>query len=247
MNWLAKINLNTMIERLGPFRSAIFLLLLFSTCLYSGYRVGNYYHGFHVRTLELQKGRLDDFYQQQLAQSQRIHRLEAELEFERMGNQEAQKTLKTMESDHYQVKKQLAFYEKVMAPEKQADGLVIDSVNIGPSQSLNHFRFEVILIQQTIKKRYAKGHILLTLSGSLDNKPSEIKVSDILAANQHPLSFSFRYFQVITGEFSVPDNFIAEHITVSAVLPKGKWQDYNRLDETYVWSKLMADQQVILD
>ena len=62
MNWLAKINLNTVVVHLGAFRSALLLILLVATCLYSGYRIGNFYHGYQLKTLAQQKVRLDLLY-----------------------------------------------------------------------------------------------------------------------------------------------------------------------------------------
>lgn len=235
MNWLAKINLRIVTERLGPFKSATFLAALIVLCLFTGYRVGNYYHNFQVSTLALQKQRLDDLYRQQAEQVERIHTLEVELAVEQLANQNSQITLKKMADEHYQVKTELAFYEKVMAPEKEADGLVIDNVKVNATLSPNHYNFQVILVQQLLKKRYAKGYIELEVLGSLDNKPSRIKLKDMSALTKKDLSFSFKYFQVIEGGFTLPDNFIPEKIQLSAILTKNKWQKYQKLNRSLPW------------
>ena len=86
MKWLAKINLRVVIERIGAFKSAIFLLTLIAICLFSGYRLGNYYHHFQVTSLEQQKQRLDQLYQQQEQHIERIHTLEVELTVEQIAN-----------------------------------------------------------------------------------------------------------------------------------------------------------------
>ena len=139
MNWLAKINLTVVIERLGRFKSALFLVILMLVCLFTGYRLGNFYHHFQTTTLAQQKDRLEHLYQEQAFQVERINTLEVELAVEQLANQNAQVTLKQMADEHYKVKKQLGFYEKVMAPEKGANGVVIDNVKITASQSPNHF------------------------------------------------------------------------------------------------------------
>ena len=90
-------------------------------------------------------------YQAQAEQVRTINRLEVELEVERLANYKSQNLLKDAEQAHYQVKKQLAFYEKVMAPEKQAEGIVIDDFSIDSTASANHFRFQVALVQQQKK------------------------------------------------------------------------------------------------
>ncbi len=235
MNWLAKINLTVVIERLGPFKSALFLAISMTLCLFTGYRVGNFYHHFQITTLTQQKNRLEHLYQEQASQVERIHTLEVELAVEQLANQNAQVILKKMADDHYQVKKQLAFYEKVMAPEKEAGGLVIDNVKITASQSPNHYNFQITLVQQQLKKRYAKGYVEIMVTGSLANKPSQLKLSDISTVTKKTLSFSFKYFKVITGDFTLPDDFIAEKIQVSAILTKSKWQKYQKLNKAQSW------------
>jgi hypothetical protein len=241
MNWLAKINLNTVVVRLGAFRSALLLILVVIICIYSGYRVGNFYHGYQVKTLAQQKIRLNNLYEKNVQQNSRINTLEVELEVERMANQRSQKFLKTMEVQHYQVKKELAFYEKVMAPEKTADGLVVDRISVYPTGSPHHFRFQVVLVQQQVRKRFAKGYVGLAFTGSLDNKPSQLKLSDISISTKKDLSFSFQYFQIIEGEFTLPENFLPEKVELATILPKNKWQKYKRLDESFMWNELLKN------
>lgn len=236
MNWLAKINLTVVIDRLGPFKSALFLIILMTLCLFTGYRLGNYYHHFQVTTLDKQKKRLENLYKEQALQVERIHTLEVELAVEQLANQNAQVTLQQMADEHYQVKKQLGFYEKVMAPEKGANGLVIDNVKVTASQSADHYHFQVTLVQQQLKKRYAKGYVDIKVMGSFEGKPSELVLSDISTATKKSLSFSFKYFQVISGDFTLPKGFIAEKVQVSAILTKSKWQKYQKLNESIPWN-----------
>lgn len=236
MNWLAKINLSVVIKRLGPYKSASFLALMMVLCIFTGYRLGNFYHHFQTTTLAQQKNRLENLYQEQALQVERIHTLEVELAVEQLVNQNAQVTLQQMADDFYQVKKQLGFYEKVMAPEKGANGLVIDKVKITASQSLNHYNFQITLVQQQLKKRYAKGYVDIVVTGSFANKPKQLALSDISTATKKSLSFSFKYFQVISGGIILPNDFIAEKIQVSAILTKSKWQKYQKLNETLPWN-----------
>jgi hypothetical protein len=243
MNWLAKINLNTVVVRLGTFRSALLLILIIGICIYSGYRIGNFYHGYQVKTLEQQKTRLNKMYEKNVQQNRRINTLEVELEVERMANQRSQELLKNMESEHYQVKRELAFYEKVMAPEKTADGLVVDRISIYPTGSPYHFRFQIVLLQQQVRKRFVKGYVDLVLFGSLDNKPSQLKLSHISTLTKKDLSFSFQYFQILEGELTLPDDFSPEKVELSTILPKNRWQKHQQLDESFMWGELLKNTQ----
>jgi len=242
MNWLAKINLNVVVHRLGVFRSTLLLIILIITCVFCGYRIGNFFHGYQVQAIAEYKNRLELLYQQQVEQVKRLNTLEVELEVERLANQRSLNLLRDMETEHYQVKKELAFYEKIMAPEKQADGVVIDNVSITPTSSPSHYRFQVALVQQLLKKRFVKGYIELSLMGSLKGKPSTIKLSNISSLTKKNLSFSFKYFQIIEGEFTLPSGFIPEQIAVTTILPKNKWQKHHRLQESYSWTKIVQIQ-----
>ena len=194
MNWLAKINLTVVIERLGPFKSALFLITLILLCLFMGYRLGNFYHSFQTTTLAQQKNRLEQLYDEQIRQVERINTLEVELAVEQLANKNAQATLEEMATEHYQVKKQLGFYEKIMAPEKGANGVVIDNIKITPSKSPNHYNFQVTLVQHQLKKRYAKGYVDIEIVGSSASTPTKLALSDISAITREDLSFSFKYF-----------------------------------------------------
>lgn len=233
MNWLAKINLSIVVERLGAFKSAVFLLVLIVLCVFCGYRMGNYYHDFQSDTLIKQKARLEALYAEQEQNYKRIHTLEVELAVEQMANQRSQVLLKDFSEQNYEVKKDLAFYEKVMSPGKGSAGLVIESLKITPLASENHYQFEVALVQHQAIKRYAKGYIELNLLGSKQSKQINLPLKSISKVDKKDLNFSFKYFQILTGDFILPEGFTLDKINLSAILVKSKWQKYQKIDETY--------------
>lgn len=241
MNWLAKINLSIVIERMGAFKSALLLIFIISISIFCGYRLGNFFHSYQIQQIDIKTKRLDELYQHQTELISQINTLQVELDVERIANEQAVKVIKNLEEKHFEVKKQLAFYEKVMAPEKQADGIVLDKFFITATESPNHYRFQVILVQQQKQKRYAKGYVDFSIEGSQSDKPANIKLSDISSYKSKSLIFNFQYFQVLEGEFELPKNFKPEQILLSAVLTKSRWQKYRRLDETYKWQQVIED------
>lgn len=241
MNWLTKINLNVVITRLGPFKSALLLFFVIGLSIFSGYRVGNFFHSYQQQKITHQQLRLDDLYLQMSEHVSRINMLEVELEVERLANENSGIAIKNLEQQHFEVKRNLAFYEKVMAPEKQADGIVLDNVIVSPTESENHYRFQVVLMQQQKQKRYAKGYIDFFVEGSLSNKPVRLKLSEISKQVRADLSFNFQYFQIVEGEITFPEDFKPEQIILTATLPKGRWQKYSQLDETYKWQNIIEN------
>jgi len=235
MKWLAIINLRVVVERLGTFKSALFLLIIISICLFVGYRIGNYYHHFQTISLEQQQTRLAQLYQQQELNTAEIHSLEVELTVEQLANKRVEKLLKEALEKEFKLKKQLAFYEKIMAPEKDVEGLIIDNVQITSGKKPNQFNFQVTLVQQRLKRRYSKGYINLSFEGSKLEKPNRLNLSQVSTLNKKALSFSFQYFQIIGGDFMLPENFIPENMTISAILTKSRWQKYAKTEKQYTW------------
>jgi len=239
MKWLAKINLGVVIDRLGAFKSALLLLTVIGLCLFIGYRFGNYYHHFQVTSLEQQKLRLEQLYQQQEDNIALIHGLEVELAVEQLANQQAQGLLKTAAEQKFAVQTQLAFYEKVMAPEKEAAGLFVEDLKIQASKIPNKYLFQVTLVQQRLKRRYSKGYIDLVFEGVAQgtegDKVVNLKLTDVSELNKKDLKFSFQYFQTINGEFTLPANFTPENVVVSAILTKSRWQKYAKKDKSLSW------------
>jgi len=251
MNWLAKINLNSIVQKMGVFRSSILLFLLIITCIFVGYRVGNYFHVHQSEALSYHKKRLELLYKQQAEQIKRINTLEVELAVEAMASQKSLALLKEVENEHYELKKELAFYEKIMAPEKQAEGVVLDDFMVSKTETHNRYSFRVFLVHQLLKKKYAKGTVDIKISGSMNNKTTVLKLAEISELTKKQLSFSFKFFQVIEGNFVLPEGFSPEKINIMITLPKGRWQKYHRLEESFKWSsklgRLVKSIPIILD
>ncbi|KGJ99366.1 DUF6776 family protein [Thalassotalea sp. ND16A] len=235
MNWLKKITISRLHARFGAFKLLICCAALLLVVAVMSYQAGNFYQKHQNRMIAEQTERLEKLYQKNEQAISQINTLQVELAIERLANQKMQQAFRTIEDDHFSLKKELAFYEKIMAPEKQANGIIIDEVEIAATNSPNHYRIRVVLVQQQKSKRYAKGHLKVTFDGSLVNRPATVNIANISELDQKALSFSFQYFQVIEGEFTLPDDFIPEKIDVSAILPAGRWQKQHRLDETYPW------------
>ncbi|OUR78942.1 hypothetical protein A9Q75_12970 [Colwellia psychrerythraea] len=197
--------------------------------------MGNYYHHFQVTNLEQQKLRLEQLYQQQEENIARIHTLEVELTVEQLANIKAQELLKEAAEQKFEVKKQLAFYEKIMAPEKEAAGLFVENVNIVAGKIPNQYHFQVTLVQQQLKRRYSKGYIELVFEGQESGKPVKLKLAEVAKLNKKDLKFSFQYFQIINGEFTLPPNFTPENVLVSAILTKSRWQKYAKKEKSVSW------------
>ncbi len=251
MNWLAKINLQAIVRKIGVFKAAIILVTLVITCVFCGYRIGNYFHSHQTQALAYHKSRLEILYHQNSEQVKRIHTLEVELEVEKITNQRSLSSLRDTEAAHYQLKQELAFYEKVMAPEKLVDGVILDEFIITPTDISNFYNFQAVLVQKKKLKRHSKGDIDIIISGKQNNKKVNFSVKELSSLTKKELSFSFKFFQSLVGTIIIPESFVPEKVMIVITLPKRGYQKYIRTEESLLWEEVLDDSQkaipVILD
>ncbi|MFT5003072.1 MAG: hypothetical protein ACI952_001420, partial [Flavobacteriales bacterium] len=99
----------------------------------------------------------------------------------------------------------------------------------------NKYHFQVTLVQQQLKRRYSKGYLELIFKGREGDQAVTLKLADVAELNKKDLQFSFQYFQIINGEFTLPVNFIPENVLVSAILTQSRWQKYAKKDKSVSW------------
>jgi hypothetical protein len=105
---------------------------------------------------------------------------------------------------------------------------------VEPAASAGFYRYAMILMQQDKHRSTVKGSIKVTLVGSQAGKPAEIDLQPLLSQSSDNLAFSFRYFEVLKGDFTLPENFQPEIIVVESKLRDKKWGK-NFLKRTFDW------------
>lgn len=190
----------------------------------------------HFRTIELQqlqhsvanlKAENDELVRQ-------LNILGVELEVARVANQHSSTLLQKEFDNQLVLRKELSFYQKVMAPELDQEGFIIDSFEVFNTHSENYYRFALVLMQYDKHRDTVKGSINVTIKGSKNGTPAQISLSEALASQSSQLPFSFRYFEILKGEFNLPDGFMPEQVIVESVLKEAKWGK-RHLDRTFLW------------
>lgn len=223
-------------RKYGRFRLFIGFIIVVAGALLLGYWLG-----FHALTrdmalLDSQQQRLEALYKQSDQQLQQIDFLGVEVEVQKQASVYVQSQMQQLQEENFKLQKDLNFYQKVMAPELEAEGMAVESFSIMPSKSERIFHYKLVLVQTTKRKRFAKGFIEFKVKGSFNDK---VKTYDIKALvdgfDKKSLNFSFRYFQILEGDLTLPENFAPETVLIAAILPTRKWQKYSRLDRVYAW------------
>ncbi|MFC0446487.1 DUF6776 family protein [Pseudidiomarina halophila] len=200
-----------------------------------GYLIGagqSWYLLERVNTLELQVERL---YEQVETADYEKHIAEVELGIERAASEQLQQDLAVRQDEVLALKRELAFYQKIMAPELEAQGVVIDAFELRPLRQSGHYQFRLAVVQTDRQRGGVKGVLGLTLNGLLNGDKVVLDLFELAELPDSEKEFSMRYFKVQTGSFRLPENFEPESIDVRVNL---EGTGNTLLERTFLWSEL---------
>ncbi|MCC5880245.1 MAG: hypothetical protein JJU03_10175 [Idiomarina sp.] len=230
-------------QRFGRLRFTLIVLAAAVLCVWVGYEVGNARLGF----LHAERERLTE-------RTQRLQRMNEQLEYQtnilrverdvdRVAIENLQAQLRQSHDDTAAIRRELAFFQRVMAPELDADGVSIDSLTITPaSDGVFHFRLILLQLERT-QENLVTGGFRITLRGSRDGESSEYDVLE-LAGVEHDngeRSFAMNYFNRLDGTFRLPDDLSPESISVEIRVRGGR-----QVSQQFPWGELVGDPEVPL-
>ncbi|CUA87979.1 DUF6776 family protein [Pseudidiomarina woesei] len=208
--------------------------------------LGGYYGG-HWHVLKLQ----DEISQQQETIEQLYQRAETfdyqqhiamvELGIERAASKNLQQELLIAQDENFALRREITFYQKIMAPEMEASGVVIDSLELQKNITPNHFHFRLAIVQMERVRNLTKGTLSITLHGRKNDKPASYDLLDLANIEAKDRQFSMRYFTVQAGDFVLPDDFLPERLDVEVNI-SGSRQSLTR---SFFWSQLLQPREVV--
>lgn len=236
---LAQIKL---LVRTWRLQLGVVLLLLILAAL-SGYHLGNW------SLLEQQQQLRSQLQQLQTAldQSDRLlaeqrkqtDYLTAELAVEKSTVELQQQDLKAEQQKLFDTRKELAFYQKIISPDLQANSLIIDSFAISPAAS-DRFRFNLVLIEQDKQKNFAKGQISMTVKGTLQGKTKTMDLLQLAGYSKADRRFSFKHFQIFEQEFKLPAEFMPKQVEVTILVPASRGHKAAKVSKVLLWQDVVA-------
>ena len=175
--------------------------------------------------------------QYQAARQQQIS-LERGRAIDEQALNQAQQSIVALETRNAQLRSDLRFYKKIMAPASLARGLQIDRLSIDEN-SEGGFDFRLVLTQVGNNKRYQSGMVAVNLLGQSGESAEVIPLRDVSPQiDDLGVKFRFRYFQDINGSLTLPDGFEPLEVQVVAQ-PEGK--ETVQAKRTFLWNKLVAN------
>jgi hypothetical protein len=165
--------------------------------------------------------------------SQRVGALEKGGEVDRQAAEGIRQTVKSLKAQIATLEEEVSFYKGIMAPSGQDKGLRISKIDIQPLDQPNTFRYSIMMTQVADNTSYIKGLAAVNFVGLEGGKRKILPLRELDGkVEELGVKFSFRYFQEVGGEISIPANFNLEQVQVVLQSTGSKAQ---RVEETIEW------------
>ncbi|MFT2091910.1 DUF6776 family protein [Paraglaciecola sp. 2405UD69-4] len=204
-------------KKFGAFRVYTFMLVFLGAAVYLGFTLGGDNQERQAKLISTQEQSIQNLTTENEKLTKDLNVLGVELEVARLAQQHHKTEIETLLDRERELKSKLEFYQQVMAPELKEEGFYIEGFYAEPTLSKDTYRFELALVQHEKTKNVLKGNLNVTLIGSENGVQKEYPLKQFLPEEQ-ALRFSFKYFQLINGEITLPEGFQPEKVVVYAAI-----------------------------
>src|SRR5690554_2339312 len=229
-----------MVTRYNPMAKV--LRFIFVTLLALAMAVGGYYGGVinsvdEIQALSLQRDTLEnslaDAKHTISSLSQRVSILEKGGEVDRKATEGIRQTVKELKAQISTLEEEVAFYKGIMAPSSNDRGLRVSKIDIAALENAGSFRYSIMLTQVADNSSYISGLAAVNFVGLRNGERVILPLRDLdSSVTDLGVKFRFRYFQEISGELQLPEQFVPEQVQVILQSTGGKAQ---RVEQTIDW------------
>lgn len=216
------MNFKDLKQELGFVRFYGSILIVIALALYAGYEYADKRNNLLTEEIKVLESSLDNLRLENQDLSSQLNVKKVELEVASIANEQAQLNRKESLLREKELKEQISFYQKVMAPELTQDGFVVESVEVLPTLSDRNYAINIMMLQRENIKSVIKGTLKIQLRGSLNGLPQTYDLITLLDDKESKLNYSFRYFQVLEARVTLPDGFQAESLEIKTDVYKYK-------------------------
>ncbi|WMS89130.1 DUF6776 family protein [Pleionea litopenaei] len=142
--------------------------------------------------------------------------LQSAAQVDAQASEEIMDTISRLQQTIDELETELSFYRGIMAPELDLKGLQIASLTLKPLQTTDKVSFQLALTQVKTHTIFLKGDTKITVSGTLNGEAKTYDITELSELSDSDLRFTFKYFQNLSGEFSLPNGFTPRKVVVLA-------------------------------
>ncbi len=220
-----------------PFRTkvlaAAFGVVMTLVVVAGVYRYGLNRAGFEFALASKTQSRLQDRIDTLTKENQDLRETLARAERSQQMNEtayaELNQTLKQSAKEAVRLREEISFYKNILSPDNKIPGIRVQSLEIKPGDRDATFHYKLVVIQALKHDRQVRGRASFEISGLQAGKDT---VLEFPGHNGKQISFNFKYFQDIEGDFDLPAAFEPHRIKVT-VTTIGR--DGKTVEREYPW------------
>jgi len=131
-------------------------------------------------------------------------------------------TLHDLQGQVQHQREELAFYRGIVSPEDGVGGLRIQRLDVLGDNAERHYKLRVVLMQSMRQDATVTGSFTVELEGVRDKQPVHLTLAEAggQVRDGGDVPFSFRYFQSIERELTLPEGFEPSAINVEVKSPR---------------------------
>jgi hypothetical protein len=137
-----------------------------------------------------------------------------------------------LQSEHASMIQDANIYQSIMQDKSKTSNLTIRKFKLYATPNNKTVRYSLILSKIGVSDDIANGNVDLAVHGKLGDKLLSLPVKHFNLPEENSLNYNFKQFQELSGELSIPDNFIPTHVSVR-VHPEGTSKA--ALEEWFNW------------
>jgi Family of unknown function (DUF6776) len=137
-------------------------------------------------------------------------------EVEKRAYADVERTLGELQAQVLRQNEELTFYRGIVSPEDGLTGLKIQRFDIEPATGDGKYRLRLVLVQSLRPDRIVSGAVQFEFEGTRSGAPTHLALRDTQSnvKGDGRLPFSFRYFENLEQEVTLPGDFVPMAVTV---------------------------------
>jgi hypothetical protein len=205
--------------------------------LYVVYELGRYDAGYDRQAVAQQRTELEVRIEHLEKENRAMRTQLAELDTFRVGRAHEQaevaKTMGELQAQVAQQSQELAFYRGVVAQGAASIGIKIEQLRITAADHPGVYNLHFSLVRSGRVETDASGTLSLGLDGSADGAAKSFDLPGLTGGRTHELHFSFRYFQDVDQQLTVPGYFKPEQLQIEV---RSNKKDVPPLSQSFLWT-----------
>jgi len=158
--------------------------------------------------------------------------LERSSQIEREAYKQLEGTVSGLQDEILELKEELAFYRGIVSPSDASEGLGIQSFELSRRGTGTPIHYKLVLTQILNNNTVASGNVAVSVEGEQGGELKQYELSQ-LSEGDSELGFRFKYFQILEGDFRLPDGFTPSKVTITV---KPRTKSHKRLSQSYDWA-----------